>query len=503
MELPDYENSKTVGAPMLPTRTFTYIIPSGMKVSNIVINSTTEEELTGSYDIYPAQPEKIISLPEPDFVEPDPAIYENNAFYPANCIKNNGNSNLSGAKIFTLQYYPIKYNPVTKKLVLLTNINFTLEYEPDYSQFIKPFIVNDKFYNNIKSKVQSIVENPGDFDVNYQSGNGTGASTLKHFIPSNTLEMFGNSIEYIIITNNELKSGFQEIADWKIKTGVSAMVITTEWIASNYSGCDLQEKIRNCIIDAYSNTGTQWVLIGGDNNVVPARIAWKYVPSGLEDLAPYGDFVITDIYYSALDGNWNTDGDVTFGEGSYNRENDGSFTFISTTANIDEVDLSPDVYLGRIPAENIDELDKFLVKYFEYVKTPSNNQNDMMYFTQSGFSINLDSHFPTYADIYKYFVTSESPYNTKADVLNAFNGIPNPYHIIIGLMHGGPFDFGACEGSIYLPEIDNLNNTVHSQIFFANSCHTMPFDYDCIAERFIASHNPNTNGGGVTYIGNT
>ena len=71
------------------------------------------------------------------------------------------------------------------------------------------------------------------------------------FQPTMTPSLTGSAVEYLIITTDELAGEYQALADWKTKKGIPAAVVTTSWIADNYpQGCDLQETIRNFIIDA-------------------------------------------------------------------------------------------------------------------------------------------------------------------------------------------------------------------------------------------------------------
>ena len=78
-----------------------------------------------------------------------------------------------------------------------------------------------------------------------------------------------------------MNSEFQTLADEKISMGLTAEVVTTESIIanSNYSGddIDIQEEIKNCIIDYATNHGTVWVLLGGDDTVVPDRNCYGLV----------------------------------------------------------------------------------------------------------------------------------------------------------------------------------------------------------------------------------
>ena len=78
--------------------------------------------------------------------------------------------------------------------------------------------------------------------------------------------------EYLIITSESLKDAFQLLADWKIKKGTPTIIETVENIVGKYRGADTQEKIRNYLIDIKSRYGSLFVLLGGDTNIIPARL---------------------------------------------------------------------------------------------------------------------------------------------------------------------------------------------------------------------------------------
>jgi hypothetical protein len=129
------------------------------------------------------------------------------------------------------------------------------------------------------------------------------------FQPTDRPADAGPPVHYVIITDSTSIDGvkvgnliaeFQRLADWKTKKGMPAVVRTVKWIHENYDGDDLQEEIRNFIIDAYKLWGTDWVLLGGDVEIVPDR--WFGDNSVVNDL-------LATVYYGGLDGTWNHDGD--------------------------------------------------------------------------------------------------------------------------------------------------------------------------------------------------
>jgi hypothetical protein len=83
---------------------------------------------------------------------------------------------------------------------------------------------------------------------------------------------------------------FKRLAEWKAAKGLTARVVTiTEILSGTYGDFtqngfarDLQEVIRNFIKHAYSAWRTEYVLLGGDVNIVPIRnfIGNVFGPSG-------------------------------------------------------------------------------------------------------------------------------------------------------------------------------------------------------------------------------
>ncbi|MFA5420234.1 MAG: C25 family cysteine peptidase, partial [Bacteroidales bacterium] len=94
--------------------------------------------------------------------------------------------------------------------------------------------------------------------------------------------------------------------------------------------------------------GVEFVLLGGDVELIPYRGFYCYVQSGggYQD-----DGIPSDLYYSALDGNWNDNGNNLFGEP-------------------DEDDLLPEIAVARFPFSTPDELTNMVHKSHFYQNFP-------------------------------------------------------------------------------------------------------------------------------------
>ena len=164
--------------------------------------------------------------------------------------------------------------------------------------------------------------------------------------------------EYVLITNQALSSAFQQLVDYR-NGQMPSKLVTVEWIDSNCSGSgthvDLAEKIRNFIKDAYSVWGTRYVTLGGDYNIVPPRYVYG------EDDDPRIFFPVdreykpTDYYYAALDGDWDSD-------------DDGLYLEIGLGENIP--DFHPEVYVGRLPADEPGEAQFLIQRIIDYETNP-------------------------------------------------------------------------------------------------------------------------------------
>ena len=137
-----------------------------------------------------------------------------------------------------------------------------------------------------------------------------------------------NQDKYVIITTTELLDSLHCFKTWKEYLGFSVDIVTISWIDSEYSGVDLQEKIRNYLIDIYVDETPLYVLLVGSRITIPMRtchpIPWEFP-----------DYVLSDFYYADLTGEWNADEDGYFGE--YDQ---------------DQVDFTAEAFVGRIPSDD-------------------------------------------------------------------------------------------------------------------------------------------------------
>ena len=466
-QIPRIENYNSIdkpSVPMLPVKSFSLAIPTEAEIKNIKATYSKKRDLRGDFDVLPVQkPVPISKSDQSRFTPKNSSIYSSTDQFPGKLFEYSGEGNLRGQRILSINVYPLQYNPAAKKLTFYENIEIEVTYAHDGSQSSKSEKAgSDEF----ASMAKKIVSNPEDVEVSSVAPEeATGLLPLE-------------DVKHVIITSDVLKDEFQVLADHKINRGVSSKVVTLEWITSNYDGIDNQEKIRNFIIDAKASWNTMWILLGGDTAVVPHRMAYSNFQS-------VNEYIPTDLYYSDLDGNWNADGDSIYGE---------------TT---DDVDLYPDVFVGRAPVDTIAEASIFVDKTITYESGPSGYETSALFLAEY-----LDGS--TDGGVTKNMIESESvPENFSVTKLysslgnlnndSAVTELNKGYGIVNHIGHANYSVLSIGSGYLYRSDMDSLNNFPKSSVLYSEGCWSNALDRDSIAEHFILS----SNGGGIAYAGNS
>ncbi len=467
----NYVFTTGIGEPQLPVKIINLSIPFDKEIDEVKIVSHEAEILKDEFLLFPVQQPKILSDDSPyEFITPDPAVYEKRGNYPENIIQKGKSGFLAGYHIGSILVSPFQYDPVNRKLTFITELEVEITYAESKRTGVainQRSTTAQEFLNN---QLSNIIYNKSDIhkpNITYK-------------------KQKDDMYEYVIITTDNFAVDFQPLADWKTQKGMSASIVSTSYIYDNYDGCDNAEKVRNFIKDYYQNHGTLWILLGGDTGYVPYRTAFAF---DCESGFYMDNYIPCDLYFSDLDGTWNDNGNTIFGELE------------------DNIDMYPDVFVGRASVENIDEAVAFVDKILTYEKNPPvDYQTDMMFlasilwsnpYTDSGVSKNFidDAYVPNVFDPITKLYESLGNVNYSIVMTNLNEGM----HIINHCGHAASnvMDLGPCHLSN--SDMDELTNAPAFSIWYTIGCWPAAFDYNCIAEHWI--NNP--DGGGVAFIGNS
>ncbi len=308
--------------------------------------------------------------------------------------------------------------------------------------------------------VSAMVANPQDI-VSYE---GLSSEDFSPLLPP-------GSYDYVLITSNALTTDFQPLIAQKQSRGVDAVIYTVEDIYTNYTGVDQAEQVREFIKDAYAEWNVEYVLLGGDIDVVPYRGAYASLGgSDIDTMMP------TDLYFACLDGSWNSDGDSIWGE-------------FTDGPGGGEVDLMAEVYVGRAPVETSTEVQNFINKTIQYESTaPPNPAHGLWvgeYLWDSGSGPVYGSHSkdPIRNDVMPTEYTYTTLYEeqgtySKANVIAGLNAEPHPVN---HLGHANQY----VVMDLYASDVDALANA-YPFFTYSQGCWAGAFEYDdCIAENFV------------------
>jgi|GEM_PF-2502740 len=343
-----------ISLPQLPGKYISFIIPFGFELDSIEIINLITTEIELQNKILPVQTEQYacIGCAIPPFIPDTSFIYSTDELYPKQIFGDDIIGVFDNCKIISIPFTPFQYNPVKGKLVVTSSVEFTLRLKqmanPNDYRALKKL---ERYKGMNKNFIIEIIENKSDYDIN-----SLPVTTLQSIDHSNTTVDF---FEYTIISTSNFNNKAQRLIDWKRKKGLDAGFVDIADILSDYSGVgdnignvlysntntiyDDTAKVRMYLKDAYEQHGTQWVLIVGDEDIVPVR--YQYMSSD--------DFNATDTYYGNFTGDWNVDGDFKYGE------NGG-----------DKVIGNLELYVGRIPCNSPIEFENWIIKSLLYEQDP-------------------------------------------------------------------------------------------------------------------------------------
>ena len=276
--------------PMLPFVNKFILIPQNATLESVscIVNSTDHY----GYVKLPSNPLPVL-INSIDSISSIEAKYDDSKTYPNSTIDNYFQHVVDGYKMVGIRLCPFVYNSPTDELRFITNIDVSVQYE--VSDTIEPYI----YGRILKETVKNMAIN-GD--------------TLETLYPEISTFSSGSTVDYLIITADSLKNAYKELAEWKLYKGLTTRIISVEYIDSVYSGRSKQEKIKNCLNEYFDRYGLKYVLLGGDNDIIPTQYAYAscYMSGGYNET-----WIPTDAYYSCLYGGdfyWDSNNNGIIGE---------------------------------------------------------------------------------------------------------------------------------------------------------------------------------------------
>ena len=412
------------------------------------------------------------------------AVSYSQSSYPSDIVEYVGMNECDGYRLLSFIVCPFEYDATSKKLYFRSHID--LDINLGYSLSVSQTRTGNR--ETVRNTIRKIVVNPEDLDEQQQSAG----------IRSNNNLTKQTGFEYVIVTSNQFKNIFQQLASWKSRKGIRSKVLTVEDIASTYTGSTTMEKIKKALDDIDS---LSYVLLGGDTLNVPTCMVYIGAP---DTSTP------ADVYYSCLaTKNWDSNNNGVYGEqGELN----------------DSISLLPILYVSRAPVSNVDDAQVFVNRIIDYEKARNithwndsilmsgtsldkqyvNGQSDTQILGQALYDQFIAPSFGgRYVRFYDTFTDISGNGSYDFDRINLQHELAKGYTFVDVITHGEKLYWQMEVGNKYHAYNDayTLNNSGYS-IITTTACFTNAFDYHttfgrCLSQRFM--NNPTS--GILAYLG--
>jgi hypothetical protein len=325
--LKNTEGGFDVGEPDLPTYGVSLLLPQGSTVNTISVQPGTSIQFGTGLTVAPVEQPVILS----DFVSTSPkgveneSIYSSNNVFPATLFTKVGLYSFRGYDMLMLLLYPVQYHPLSGQLSYFSDMTITVT--TTQTGRVNPLFRGSE---NDKDEVAQKVDN---------------VDMLSSYTAINNAPL-GDAYDLLILTTDAFKDGFLPLKNAHDAQGLRTEIKTLSDI-SFFPTTITPDDIRDFIRKEYIANGIEYVLIGGDTDIIPAQMLWVQA-SGETDTMP------SDLFYSCLDGTFNYNENDKYGE-----PHDGNGG--------GDVDLVGEVYVGRASVDNLTEINNFVEKTITYM----------------------------------------------------------------------------------------------------------------------------------------
>jgi uncharacterized membrane protein len=476
LDIPDTQLTGAPGMPELNTRILNFKFDPGTKFQSIEFNPGKINIEPLAMPIKPVQEPIMLSLlyqykdKEPEQTPPDPVVYSQPELYPPAWFEvNTGmgiDSETGKTKLFMkMNIYPSRFLPAQNQLNYITEGTVTIRYTPPTKTELNQLLYGDSLQSfQTSSRGASIAEN----------------------------------YELLIISpvNEQTEQNLTRLVDFKTLTNMPAKLVNISAIVNPVyfpvQGRDTQEKIKYFIYNAKKTWNITYVILAGDAAQIPHRNV--YITGSMAGDVP-ADMYYADLFDSLMNFcNWDTNDNDVFGE--YNG------------GQLDGTDMYPDVYLGRLPADNAQQMELLVDRIIYYESTATGQpwfDNVTMCGTNtfSGTSVPEGEYSCEYiADNYldefvttKLYETTTYARDLPLTTTNVVNTLNQGSGFATFHDHGAPQSWAGVFSSA---NAQSLTNGDKLPFLNFDACSTGRFDdQDSITEKVVL----NPNGGSIISIG--
>ncbi len=321
-----------------------------------------------------------------------------------------------------------------------------------------------------------------------------------------------DSYDLVIISPKCYSDEIQPLIEHKNNHNIKTFLKITEEIYDEYQGRDEAEQIKYFIKDAREEYRINFVLIIGRADMVPTRYTHIYYSGDFEYPTPTHWVFASDFYYADI---YDENGSFS----SWDNNGNGVYAEYAWDGNYDTLDFKHDVYVGRLPCNNEQEVNSCVQKIRTYETTQAWSQQ---WFTNivciAGDSLPGDEENIDEGEYVQRQVINIMQGFIPEKIWASLDKLHSPLNINEAINNGAGFVFFNGHGlhdswathphnsnswippGLYsLDDINVLTNGEKLPIIISDACYHCQYDMynDCFAWSFVR----NPQGGAIAFIG--
>ncbi|MBK8256952.1 MAG: discoidin domain-containing protein [Polyangiaceae bacterium] len=294
--------AEAVGDPALPRQVVYIALPPGSSNLTVNVKYTHRVRLMDGVHLSAVQPEMPTVLgAQFKWTPPDETHYAKRTEWPAEPYRLRAVSRLGDFAVAEVEVCPFRFHPASRELNLYTEAEVSISFTEDAPKKRKaPSIAALRYEERLAERLRGVVANKLDVKDHY---------VFDHTVIPKDLKTFPD-VSHVIITSANLTTEVARLASWRSTLGLASRVVQVEDIAAGtvpdtggaqfwqtsgfFDGGtrDLAEAVRAFIKWAAVNWSTEYVVLAGDVDQVPHRLAIHHQWS----TASYGNLTLPDLH---------------------------------------------------------------------------------------------------------------------------------------------------------------------------------------------------------------
>ncbi|MCK4764844.1 MAG: hypothetical protein KAW12_21780 [Candidatus Aminicenantes bacterium] len=355
-----------VGEPSVPVEVIEVDIPANAKLAKVILKKTLLKTIK-NVSLTPAQKPLPVGADKFILAKPKVAlsqkVYSQKTAYPGKFYEVVTTGFYGDRKVVILKLFPMQYYPAAKKAEFY-KLTGAIKFKA--TKVTKARTKRELLTKTQKAaglKVRNLAD-AGQWEGYKRTVTKKLTANAKKLHTQEMLKALPTVIPCVVICADLFYYPGRDLAAHHTAKGYRSIAVRNSSIQRYISGRDSADKIRNYLRYLYRNYRTRWIILFGDVCTTRCCSLTSVPTRFVKDPAPYGSVddgkIPCDFYFSCLDGTWDANNNRVYGE------------------IVDRPDLLPEMYVGRLPVNNLDDAMRVVSAIRKYENSPPTKKGALL-----------------------------------------------------------------------------------------------------------------------------